>query len=170
MLTSRDPFKPKSPVEKLQAAIAKVKADTGRDPRAGGWSIVGREPYVRTVMAELPLIFVEQVGPIALGDRDAAELIDGGRGNLCGADLAFLFQGVPVIVRASAADGLWLLPNDKIPRSNRPDRAAAGVLRMTYRAGNIEAAPAIPGLNATREPGKVHIEGVEGVDSVDLSN
>lgn len=167
MHTSRDPLKPKPALEKLQAAFAEVKRTTGQDPRGGGWALVGSEPYVRTLLAELPAMLVELVGPIAIGDRDAAELVGGVSGHLCGADLAFRFQGVNVLIRQSARPGLFLLPVDKIPRSERRDRAAAGALRMMAKVGNVVAEPAsgLPAIAA--EPGKVHIEGAgdEGVDT-----
>jgi len=117
------------PLIKLQLLCAEAKVTHGRDPRSGGFSIVGRPRVVLQLLLDLQrkgsLGAIRLERPVILGD--------------IGADAVGWWSDVPILVRGNVVnDQLWIVQSDKIPRSSPSDRQRAGLLRTHAHAGRLE--------------------------------
>ena len=118
------------PLIKLQLLCAEAKVTHGRDPRSGGFSIVGRPRVILQLMLDL-----QRRGTL----RDAIRLERPVILGEVGADAIGWWSDVPILVRGSVInDQLWIVKSDQVPRSSPTDRQRAGVLRTHAHAGALE--------------------------------
>lgn len=118
-----------NPLIKLQLLCAEAKVVYGRDPRSGGFSIVGRPRIILQLLLDLQrsgtLSAIKLERPVILGQ--------------IGADMIGWWSEVPILVRSAVAnDQLWLVETLKIPNSLPVDRQRAGILRTHAHAGKLE--------------------------------
>jgi hypothetical protein len=114
---------------KLAQLCDMVKAETGQDPRGGGWTFVAKPHIVQACLDELP--------PIARTlARKFYVTSDTGKGD---ADVVFVWSGIPVRVRHNAkGDVMHAIRLAQLPPSRNGDRRIAGELRLAAwaKAGN----------------------------------
>lgn len=109
------------PQIKLQLLMQLARVQYGRDPRSGGFAIVGRPRVILQLLLDLkvgPLHDVVRLNrPVIIGRSDA--------------DVIGWYQDVPIIVRCTTIDDkLWAIPRDKVPEDQMIDRKQAGQIRV----------------------------------------
>lgn len=115
---------------KLRLMMEEAKVEYGRDPRTGGFAIVGRPRMI------LQLLIDAKLDSITNEIRLERPVIAG----VQGADVVGFWQDVPIWVRSSVKDdNLYVVRLDKIPQSHQVDRRRAGELRLAAHAGRLES-------------------------------
>lgn len=116
------------PRVKLQLLAAETKSRYSRDPRSGGFAIVGRPRVILQLFLDL------NVGPFSSDIRLHKAIVIGSNN----ADLVGWWQDVPILVRGNVVDDrLYCLPTGKIPESKNMDRRRAGELRLNAHNGTL---------------------------------
>lgn len=114
---------------KLQLLAAETKQKFSKDPRSGGFSIVGRPRVLLQLLIDMNIgAFSSDIRlhkPIVIGTRDA--------------DLVGWWMDVPILVRCTVVDDrLYCLPRDKVPESSQIDRQRASQLRVCAHGGTLQ--------------------------------
>jgi hypothetical protein len=119
------------PSIKLQLLCAEARETHGRDPRSGGFVIVGRPRVLLQLMVDMTVsgkaseIRLER--PIVLGTDEN------------GADRLGWWHDIPIVARSAVAnDRLWVIKVDMLPVSSKADRSQMGRLRIHAHAGRLE--------------------------------
>lgn len=119
------------PEVKLQLLCAEAKAEHGRDPRSGGFAIVGRPRAVLQLLLDLKI------------ESNLQSIIRLQRAVIVGADNSDIvgwWCDVPIMVRCTVKDDrLWCVGLDKIPASLSVDRQRAGLMRVAAHNGRLDA-------------------------------
>lgn len=117
------------PMIKLQLLCAEAKAEYGRDPRSGGFSIVARPRMILQLIIDLGIASalttkIKCERAMVVGSQDG--------------DRIGWWSDIPIIMRSSVmSDMIYCMPDNRIPESKMEDRKQAGRLRMAIHSGNI---------------------------------
>lgn len=118
------------PRVKIELLLEEAHQFYGRDPRAGGMSIVGRPAAILQMLLDL------KVGPGHEQLRLERPVVIGA----IGADVVGWWLGVPVVVRSVTIDNnVYCTLDSRIPESRQIDRRQAGVLRVHAHRGTLES-------------------------------
>jgi hypothetical protein len=130
----------KLPAEvKFHLLCDEARSTHGRDPRGGGFAIVGRPRVILQVMQDSG-VRSSMISPLIRLQRAVVVSTSlGKRGETVGeADIVGWWQDIPIAVRSAAVgDNLYVVPLDKIPASHHVDRVRAGELRMAAHYGKL---------------------------------
>lgn len=116
------------PRVKLQLLAAEARHKYSRDPRSGGFAIVGRPRVLLQMLIDLA------VGPFSSDVRLHKAVVIGATNG----DIVGWWQDVPIMVRSTTVgNALVCVPLDKIPPSSNVDRQRAGQLRINAHSGTL---------------------------------
>jgi hypothetical protein len=129
----------KMPAEaKLLLLAEECRGIVGRDPRGGGFALVGRPRVIMQLMVDAD---VTPFGGIIRLQRAVVIATSRGRqGETVGeSDIIGWWQDIPIALRSTTTDDkLHCMPLDKIPRSLPIDRQQAGRLRIAAHNGGMQ--------------------------------
>lgn len=115
---------------KLRLLCEETKVQYGRDPRSGGFALVGRPRVILQLLIDMKLDSITN-------EIKLERPVIAGR---AGADVVGWWQDIPILVRSSVVDdNVYCVRVDRIPESHQIDRRRAGELRLGAHGNRLES-------------------------------